>query len=378
MKIKKYIFSIVLAMSLTTGLVFANENSDAVKIEQTDNENIEALKVKQENNENSEALKVKQEDNENSEKLTEKQTDNENSEKLTEKQKDNENSEKLTEKQKENENSEKFTMQHNVLGVYFDGIDSTKNAAQNYINCSSEKPFQSVTETKAEHSLILNICLNEIFEKYGINPAILNLRDEDSCGRGFCASDKRWCQGVIDIWIDCGNNVFANSERSKKEREEFEKFKKAIKETDISKISITQDKFDNAKERVISGMKKVQEDILQVIARDKKILELLDKGKKDEAISFLADCLEKRFKDDENYKGGKERKNFEENARFYINDPASIKQNIKDSEECYNNLKEKIKVVEGLKFEDVKKLEGKIHMQKEFLTKKHSLILTKK
>ena len=364
MKIKKYIFSIVLAMSLTTGLVFANENSDAVKIEQTDNENSEALKVKQEDNENSEALKVKQENNENSEKLTEKQ-------------KDNENSEKLTEKQKENENSEKFTMQHNVLGVYFDGIDSTKNAAQNYINSSSEKPFQSVTETKAEHSLILNICLNEIFEKYGINPAILNLRDEDSCGRGFCASDKRWCQGVIDIWIDCGNNVFAKSERSKKEREEFEKFKKAIKETDISKISITQDKFDNAKERVISGMKKVQEDILQVIARDKKILELLDQGKKDEAISFAADWLENKFKDDENYRGGKERKNFEENARYLVND-VPLKQDIKDSEECYNNLEEKIKVVEGLKFEDVKKLEGKIHMQKEFLTKKHSIILTKK
>ena len=140
MKIKKYIFSIVLAMSLTTGLVFANENNDAVKIEQTDNENIEALKVKQEDNENSEALKVKQEDNENSE--------------------------KLTEKQKENENSEKFTMQQNVLGVYFDGIDSTKNAAQNYINSSSEKPFQSVTETKAEHSLILKNCLYNFVQRF--------------------------------------------------------------------------------------------------------------------------------------------------------------------------------------------------------------------
>ncbi len=323
MKIKKYITAIVLAMSLTTGLVVANAANDGV---------VKTKEIKKENKKEVKKVKDAKKAGENK-------------------------------KAKETKNEVKKAAEINpyVIGYNFKGKGMPEDPQKAFLQTSEQNPYNFDHKANTpEAALFLYIVFNELFEneKLDKDPLYMMLAGE----LYYAYLDKNG--KVISLFYNPGYCVYDNCEKP----EEMEKFKKAFKKYDFSKIEITKEKFKLAMEQFVRLVEKEIKILEDRLEQNKKILKLLGENKYQEAVKFAEKSIRKnmkKFSPDKLKQLGDER--IKELAKNVCADINMLKEGIKFTEQRKEILPKKIELIKKLKFDDVKKLKNIFKMQEKVL-----------
>ena len=311
MKIKKYITAIVLAMSLTTGLVVANAANDGV---------VKTKEIKKENK-------------------------------------------KETKKAKETKKEVKKAAEINpyVIGYKFKGKGMPEDPQKALIQASEQNPYNFKNKANTpEAALFLYIVLNKFFENNKLDKDPMKMMLAGQLYYGCLDRNGK----IVTEFSNPGYCIYENYENP----EEMEKFKKAFEKYDFSKIEITKEEFKLAIEQFVRLVEKEIKKLEDLLEQDKKILKLLGENKYQKAVKFAKKSIRKSIKKHKiNIAKKLDDEKINELAKAVCSDINKVKADIKFAEQRKEILPKKIELIKKLKFDDVEKLKNIFKMQEKVL-----------